>query len=103
MTKVDIRTCSAGSNGGGASVRGEASLILENEVTIRECKATRGKGGGLLAAGEKVIVKGDKVDPECFHFFCEKNTLADFVALICQRTIDRLIKVEAQLTDPLAR
>ena len=51
----------------------------------------------------EVIVKGDKVDPECFHFFCEKNTLADFVALICQRTIDRLIKVEAQLTDPLAR
>ena len=59
MTKVNVRACFAGSNGGGASVRGESSLILENDVNIRECKATRGKGGGLLAAGDKVIVKGD--------------------------------------------
>ena len=38
MTKVNVRACFAGSNGGGASVRGESSLILENDVNIRNAE-----------------------------------------------------------------
>jgi len=59
LTNVDVKTCTAGRNGGGVSLRGESSLMLENDITIRDCEATRGMGGGLLAAGDSVTFKGD--------------------------------------------
>ena len=58
LANVELKACSAGSNGGGFSMRGQSSLTLER-VNIQNCK-TRGMGGGLLAAGNSVIIKGEK-------------------------------------------
>ena len=58
LAKVDLRSCSAGTHGGGISMRGKSTLSFADDVSICDC-TTEGMGGGVLAAGESVKVNAD--------------------------------------------
>ena len=63
LTDVELKGCIAGTHGGGASLRGESELMMKTGVAIRFCEAIKGMGGGVLAAGQTVMISSDLMSP----------------------------------------
>ena len=52
-----LQACVAQFDGGGMSTRDESKVTLNDGVSICQCQAIYGKGGGLLAAGASVTIQ----------------------------------------------
>ena len=61
LLNCTVRECSAGSHGGGISMRNDSTVWIKAPVVVRGCNAgaqREGFGGGVLAAGRLLAIAG---------------------------------------------